>query len=96
MKYSTGATYGKGEQVFENYGQPNHIYFTYHGFSMFDESAYNNCVQNTSCLTSLPVQNVHDCVHTEFELDSNMINTIDWKKANPLANVIFRMLDSKL
>ena len=21
-----------GEQLFENYGQPNHIYFTYHGF----------------------------------------------------------------
>jgi hypothetical protein len=22
----------KGEQLFENYGQPNHIYYTYHGF----------------------------------------------------------------
>lgn len=24
--------YAKGEQLFENYGQPNHIYFVYHGF----------------------------------------------------------------
>ena len=25
--------YGAGDQLFENYGQPNHIYLTYHGFS---------------------------------------------------------------
>ncbi|GFH49757.1 hypothetical protein CTEN210_06233 [Chaetoceros tenuissimus] len=25
-------TFKKGEQVFEHYSQPNHIYFTYHGF----------------------------------------------------------------
>lgn len=32
----------KGEQFFENYGQPNHIYFTYHGFVLDDNS--HDCV----------------------------------------------------
>lgn len=32
----------KGEQVFENYGQPNHIYFQYHGF-VIDENTHD-CV----------------------------------------------------
>jgi hypothetical protein len=27
-----GDDYSRGEQLFENYGQPNHIYYTYHGF----------------------------------------------------------------
>jgi hypothetical protein len=32
----------QGEQVFENYGQPNHIYFQYHGFALKDNT--HNCV----------------------------------------------------
>lgn len=32
----------KGDQVFENYGQPNHIYFQYHGFSLEDNT--HDCV----------------------------------------------------
>lgn len=28
------SSYKAGEQVFEDYGQPNHIYFLYHGFSL--------------------------------------------------------------
>lgn len=31
-----------GEQVFENYGQPNHIYFLYHGFVLEENS--HDCV----------------------------------------------------
>lgn len=31
-----------GEQLFENYGQPNHIYFTYHGFVLLDN--VHDCV----------------------------------------------------
>merc|ERR1719408_1181749 len=27
-----------GEQVFEDYGQPNHIYYLYHGFAMAENS----------------------------------------------------------
>lgn len=30
--------YKMGEQIFENYGQPNHIYFTYHGFILDNNS----------------------------------------------------------
>jgi hypothetical protein len=32
----------KGEQVFENYGQPNYIYFQYHGFSLVNNT--HDCV----------------------------------------------------
>jgi hypothetical protein len=32
----------KDEQLFENYGQPNHIYFMYHGFSLLNNS--HDCV----------------------------------------------------
>lgn len=32
-----------GDQVYENYGQPNHIYFTYHGFVL--DSNTHDCVQ---------------------------------------------------
>ena len=32
-----------GEQVFENYGQPNYIYFMYHGFVL--ESNTHDCVR---------------------------------------------------
>jgi hypothetical protein len=35
-------SFRKGEQVFENYGQPNHIYLRYHGFSMSPND--NDCV----------------------------------------------------
>lgn len=28
----SGWDFAPGEQVFEHYGQPNHIYFMYHGF----------------------------------------------------------------
>lgn len=30
--------FAAGEELFENYGQPNHIYFQYHGFSLLDNS----------------------------------------------------------
>lgn len=32
----------KGEQVFENYGQPNHVYFLYHGFIV--KRNFHDCV----------------------------------------------------
>ena len=33
----------KGAQVFENYGQPNHIYFLYHGFALQQNA--HDCVR---------------------------------------------------
>jgi len=39
-----------GEQLFENYGQPNHIYFTYHGFLLQNNS--HDCVHLEMPLTS--------------------------------------------
>jgi hypothetical protein len=36
-------SFAEGEQLFENYGQPNHIYFTYHGFSLDENDS--NCVR---------------------------------------------------
>ena len=32
----------KGDQIFENYGQPNYIYFLYHGFILTDNA--HDCV----------------------------------------------------
>ena len=37
-----GWAFAESEQVFENYGQPNHIYFMYHGFSL--EGNSHDCV----------------------------------------------------
>lgn len=39
----------RDEQLFENYGQPNHIYFAYHGFIL--DSNSNDCVQLRLSLT---------------------------------------------
>lgn len=39
----------KGEQLFENYGQPNHIYYTYHGF-VLPNSEYD-CVHFELAIT---------------------------------------------
>lgn len=33
-------TFRKGEQIFENYGQPNYLYFLYHGF-ILDENSHD-------------------------------------------------------
>lgn len=35
-------SFGEGEQVFENYGQPNHIYMQYHGFVLTSNA--HDCV----------------------------------------------------
>ena len=42
--YVVGWNFNKGEQLFENYGQPNHIYFTYHGFSLPPKENSHDCV----------------------------------------------------
>jgi hypothetical protein len=39
----------RDEQLFENYGQPNHIYFAYHGFIL--DSNSNDCAQLRLSLT---------------------------------------------
>ena len=33
-----GRAFAAGEQVWEDYGQPNSMYFTYHGFSLANNS----------------------------------------------------------
>jgi hypothetical protein len=42
--------FATGEQVFENYGQPNHIYFSYHGFIL--ENNHYDCVELSLSLSS--------------------------------------------
>ncbi len=42
--------YHIGDQLFENYGQPNHIYFLYHGFSLISNS--HDCAQHDFVLTA--------------------------------------------
>lgn len=38
----SGTSYEAGDQLFENYGQPNHIYYLYHGFTL--EENTHDCV----------------------------------------------------
>ena len=59
----------RGEQVFENYGQPNHLYFAYHGFSLPVDD------RNVS-------KNTHDCIQTDFFLTKEERISIDWKADN--------------
>jgi hypothetical protein len=37
-----GDSFEEGEQLFENYGQPNHVYYLYHGFILPDNA--HDCV----------------------------------------------------
>eukprot|EP00981_Chlorochromonas_danica_P006526 scaffold1420_cov182-Ochromonas_danica.AAC.4 len=46
--------FGEGEQLFENYGQPNHIYFLYHGFVLENNS--HDCVNLRFPITPEQVQ----------------------------------------
>ena len=43
--------FSKAEQVFENYGQPNSIYYSYHGFSLPIGQNSHDCVQHELRLT---------------------------------------------
>lgn len=36
-----GGDFAAGAQLFENYGQPNHIYFLYHGFVLQPENRHD-------------------------------------------------------
>ena len=51
-----GWAFKEGEQLFENYGQPNHIYFTYHGFSLKDGANSHDCVYLEFSMTPEEVQ----------------------------------------
>lgn len=46
----------KGSQVYENYGQPNHIYFKYHGFVL--DSNTHDCVSLPVGVTTLETAEV--------------------------------------
>lgn len=43
-------SFGKGEQVVENYGQPSHTYFQHHGF--FIENSVYDCVHFTLSISA--------------------------------------------
>jgi len=68
-----GGNFSAGEQVFENYGQPNHIYFQYHGFSLGTEDGGNS----------------HDCLHFEFNITKDEGALIDWKQAKPILEKLY-------
>ena len=50
--------FSAGEQVLENYGQANHIYFTYHGFALEDGANTHDCVHLEFSLTPDEVQRI--------------------------------------
>jgi hypothetical protein len=61
-----GWDFKSGEQLFENYGQPNLIYFQYHGFSLTAEDGGNT----------------HDCVHMDFNITRDEGMRVNWDKAS--------------
>jgi hypothetical protein len=50
-------SFNQGEQVFENYGQPNHIYFTYHGFILPINK--HDCVSFELTMTNEEIQKIN-------------------------------------
>ena len=52
-----------GEQVFEDYGQPNHIYFMYHGFSLGSGSDSDSDSDSNSEFSG----NRHDCARLDVD-----------------------------
>jgi hypothetical protein len=50
-------SFNKGEQVFENYGQPNHIYYTYHGFILPINK--HDCVSFELSMTTEEIQRIN-------------------------------------
>jgi len=60
-----GWDFKAGTQLFENYGQPNLIYFQYHGFSLTGDDGGNT----------------HDCVHFELNITRDEGQRINWDSA---------------
>jgi len=50
--------FASGEQVFENYGQANYIYFMYHGFALPIGQNYHDCIQHTIKLTEEEIKRI--------------------------------------
>jgi histone-lysine N-methyltransferase SETD3 len=53
-------TFLPAQQIFENYGQPNHIYFSYHGFALTGSSRH---------VADRPA-NTHDCAQVALAMPS--------------------------
>lgn len=60
--------FSKGEQLFENYGQPNYIYFMYHGFSLSPEIGGNShdCVTFLLTITQEESLNLNKTLAVEL------------------------------
>lgn len=75
-----------GHQLWENYGQPNHIYFEYHGFRYVQRLVRRNITSTRSgpclprCSTSHRIalhtysldQNAHDCAQVWLNMTGNV------------------------
>ena len=73
---SIGDSYVRGEQLFENYGQPNHIYFMYHGFVLPDNS--HDCVHHSFFLETAEYERlVRDGLQSYLETVFGIYNSGD-------------------
>jgi len=63
-------SFKKGDQVFENYGQANHVYFTYHGFVMNDNS-HDCALVDMGIDKSDTAASAHNMRETELRLRRN-------------------------
>jgi len=58
MLLNLGWHFDTGDQVFENYGQPNHIYYLYHGFTLANNT--HDCLLSDFSVTEEDLLNVDD------------------------------------
>eukprot|EP00924_Labyrinthula_sp_SR-Ha-C_P010462 augustus_masked-scaffold_79-processed-gene-0.5-mRNA-1 protein AED:1.00 eAED:1.00 QI:0/-1/0/0/-1/1/1/0/878 len=68
---ATKRSFSKGEQLLENYGQPNYIYFIYHGFVLDENPA--------DCFLIKPKKRIHCLKIVDVGEDENA-NSIKFKK----------------
>ena len=61
------SAYKVGDQIFENYGQPNYIYFSYHGFSLGKNNTHD-CAQWSGLGITSKDEAAKDIIDTKSKL----------------------------
>jgi hypothetical protein len=88
--------FAEGEQVFENYGQPNHIYYMYHGFSLASGDTgggYDRILEPRMGSVETAVENwdaeahanTHDCVLVRLQMSQDAFMKLDSDRVAMLA-----------
>lgn len=66
----------KGDQVFENYGQPNFVYYMYHGFTLGEENTHD-CARLGGLAMTPSDEGAVDLKETRTKLSNNGFNSMN-------------------